>query len=419
MQSNQSLMETSSAGFAMHLDETIYQIITCKDLEALRRGEIDEQEAIARIAASLISSPKHLVVPTHTNPDLCLSSQIFPQHADSFGPRIQKGRRWLQQNARRMLNQIEHSGIFEDTFSQFLIMEATNDVSLLHLHPYQDLETNEDIQTTMSTAHKWNYFLGESAGTTKAFPTDVDSTSYAMLAFTPTSGVHSTLDDMLANRNEDGLVQTYWDPARARIDICVLTNVVRAFYKYNRGTDIKPSLAYISQALTSGKYAFGTRHYCTPEVFLFFMSHLVADNPHAPALQSMRAALVEALTARTGIYEYHVTQAELDRAQTSQVDGENHKPTVPEVDGLAIAMRVLACQALEIQPDGFAEDVARLVSLQCEDGGWPLAWLCRYGRSKRRIGSQGVMTAYAVKALEVEASRRTQGGDVSARCGRG
>ncbi|KAJ4370839.1 hypothetical protein N0V86_008532 [Didymella sp. IMI 355093] len=419
MQSNQSLIETSSAGVAMHLNETIYHIITCKDLEAFRRGEIGEQEALTRIAASLTSSPKHIVVPTHTDLDICPSSQIFQQHADLLDSRIQKGRRWLQQNARRMLNQIEHSGIFEDTFSQFLIMEATNDVSLLHLHPYQDLETNEDIQTTMSTAHRWNYFLGESAGTTKAFPTDVDSTSYSLLAFTPTSGIHSTLDDMLANRNEDGLVQTYWDPARARIDICVLANVARAFYKYDRGTDVKPSLAYISEALTSGKYAFGTRHYCTPEVFLFFMSHLVADNPHAPELQCMRTDLVEALTARTGVYEYQVTQAELDSAQASQVDGENHKPTIPEVDGLAIAMRVLACQSLEIQPDGFAEDVSRLASSQCEDGGWPLAWLCRYGRSKRRIGSQGVMTAYAVKALEVEASRRTQGGGVNVQCGGG
>ncbi|KAL1643033.1 hypothetical protein SLS61_009421 [Didymella pomorum] len=67
------------------------------------------------------------------------------------------------------------SAVFEDTFSQFLIMEATNDASLLHLHPYKHLEMDEDIKNTMSTVKRWNYFLGAPIGTTKAFPADVDT----------------------------------------------------------------------------------------------------------------------------------------------------------------------------------------------------------------------------------------------------
>jgi hypothetical protein len=47
-------------------------------------------------------------------------------------------------------------------------------------------------------------------------------------------------------------------------------------------------------------------------------------------------------------------------------------------------------------------DIERLAVMQDEDGGWPLAWLCRFGRSKLRIGNRGVVTAYALKVVEYE-----------------
>jgi hypothetical protein len=48
-------------------------------------------------------------------------------------------------------------------------------------------------------------------------------------------------------------MQTYWDRARPGVDICALTNVVRAFYKYDRGTEVKQCPTYISNALNPGR----------------------------------------------------------------------------------------------------------------------------------------------------------------------
>lgn len=396
-----------TAGLATLLDETLHHIITGKEWAALQRGDIGEQEAVLRIAESLRLPTERIAAPLH-RPRGLISTYTEPDFSEqptvSLDSHILRGKAWLKQNARRLLNQVEGSGFFEDTFSQFLIMEATDDISLLHLHPYKDLESNDDIRNTMDIAKKWNYFLGKPVGTTKQFPADVDTTSCALLAFNPTSGVNDVLDDMLANRNADGLVQTYWDESRPRVDICVLTNVVRTFYKYGRGAEIQESLAYISNALRSGSFASGTRHYCTPEVFLFFMSQLVLAHPYATEIQCLRAALAKAVVSRMGVYENQVTQAELDLAQAYQDKGEKYEAYVPEVDSLAIAMRILACQALELRPEAFGKDISRLASVQCDDGGWPLAWVCRYGRTKLRIGNRGVVTAYATKALEAEAA---------------
>ena len=322
-----------------------------------------------------------------------------------FDAHIIAGKTWLKANSRNLVNQIEDGTHFHDTFSQFLIMEATNDTSLLHLNANlePDSETNENIHAATRTARQWNYFLRHPVGTTAQFPDDVDSTSYSLLAFTPTNA-DAVLDAMLSNRNADGLVQTYWDPTRPRVDTCVLTNVVRAFYKYNRGHEIQPSLTYITKALVDRAYLSGTRHYCTPEVFLFYVAHLVAEFPRAPEIQGLRETLVEAVRERVAVFENVITQAELDlEAASRAAGGEAYTVYVPEVDSLALAMRILACQLLGVRPEGFDMDVARLKEMQCEDGSWPLGWVCRYGRTKARIGNRGVVTAFAVKAIEMEA----------------
>lgn len=397
-----------TAGLASLPEETLHHIITCKEWDALERGEIGEMEAVQRIAASLTLPAEYehkLKALFYQN--FARDLHISPQDTE-LGLHVLQGKAWLRGNARHLLNQIEGSEIFEDTFSQFLIMEATSDVSLLHLHPYEDSETNYDIRNTMNLAKQWNYFLDKPVGTTMTFPADVDSTAYALLAFTPTLGVDDILDSMLANRNRDGLVQTYWDATRPRVDVCVLTNVTRTFYKYNRSADIQDSLAYVGEALNAGTYMSGTRHYCTAEVFFFFLSQLIADNPYASEVQKMRVPLAKALAGRMGVYENEVAQAELDLAEASRAKGEKYEAYIPEVDSLAIAYRILACQSLGLHPQGIDQDIERLASLQCDDGGWPLGWVCRYGRSKLRISNRGVVTAYAVKALGTAAKMSAQ-----------
>ncbi|KAJ4304591.1 hypothetical protein N0V90_000117 [Kalmusia sp. IMI 367209] len=308
---------------------------------------------------------------------------LIDQLGDIFLGPIAQGKAWLKNNARRLVTDVEPgksfpSGVsFPDTFSQFLIMDAIRDPSLLHLRErgtYENDETDEYILNATSVARQWNYFIDEPVGTSQTFPDDVDTTSYAVLAFGTTTGVNAVLDAMLANRNEDGLIQTYWDSARPRIDICVLTNVARVFYKNGRGADIQNELAYIHGALVARDYTEGTRHYITAETFFFFLSQLIAANPNATEVQDLREPLQSALLTRVGVYD-------------------------KMVDSLCVAMRVLACQSLGLNPE---PDMSRLKAFQGEDGSWPLGWVCRYGKTKERLGNRGVVTAFAVKALETE-----------------
>jgi hypothetical protein len=177
---------------------------------------------------------------------------------------------------------------------------------------------------------------------------------------------------MLQNRHaQDGLVLTYFCDKRPRLDPIVITNVIRVFYKYNRGADVKPELDYIRRILLNCAYIDGTDMYLSAETFLYFLSCLVEANTTAPEIQSLKEPIAAALRGYVG----------------------------RRGDSFAVAARVLACQKLGVwvQPD-----LEYLKELQECDGGWEIGWVCRFGRSHKRIGNRGVPTAWAIKALEHE-----------------
>lgn len=255
---------------------------------------------------------------------------------------------------------IEDGTPVHDSFSQFLLLEATRDLSLI------TLPTNEG-----ECARTWNYFIGKPVGTTATYPDDVDTTSCSLLALSPDSkSANVVLDKMLANRNSEGRVQTYFDPLRPRADPIVCVNVLRAFYKYNRGHELPSTLKFISDTLVNRGCIDGTLVYCSAESFLFFVSRLVLENPFAKELRRLLPHLREGLRERVGRQD----------------------------DPLAVAMRVLACQATDIWAES---DLGYLRTLQDVDGGCDIGWVCRFGRSRARIGNRGLTTAYAVKALDV------------------
>lgn len=68
-----------------------------------------------------------------------------------------------------------------------------------------------------------------------------------------------------------------------------------------------------------------------------------------------------------------------------------------EGDALALAMRILTCTYVGVRND---VDLRALLSLQCEDGGWEIGWVYKYGVSGIRIGNRGLTTALAIKAIE-------------------
>ena len=60
-------------------------------------------------------------------------------------------------------------------------------------------------------------------------------------------------------------------------------------------------------------------------------------------------------------------------------------------------MRILAAASVGIRD---IQDYQRLLSLQEEDGSWPLGWMYIYGMSGIRIGNQGLTTAMALAAIQ-------------------
>ncbi|KAF1939885.1 HAD-like protein [Clathrospora elynae] len=289
---------------------------------------------------------------------------------------VTRAREYMKANAHSNHSQMENGPEIRDVFSQFLIYKVLQDTSIISLSP-PGASTDEvlnEIAQAGREAKTWNYFIGPPVGTTKTFPEDVDDTATALLAFSPpAASANPVLDRFLANRHcRDGLVQTYFDPKRPRVCPTITVNVIRVFYHYKRGADIQNELQYVRNILLNHGYVDGTSQYISAEPFLFFLSCLVEANPGATEVQALRKPLATALRERVG----------------------------RGGDSFAVSTRVLACQAMGVWA---GSDVSRLKELQENDGGWEIGWVCRYGRSQKRIGSRGLVTAYAIKALEQDA----------------
>ncbi|KAG1822755.1 Haloacid dehalogenase-like hydrolase-domain-containing protein [Suillus subaureus] len=65
-------------------------------------------------------------------------------------------------------------------------------------------------------------------------------------------------------------------------------------------------------------------------------------------------------------------------------------------DALALSMRLRLCAYLGLRND---VDLRTLLPLQCEDGGWEIGWIYKYGSSGIKIGNRGLATSLAMKAI--------------------
>lgn len=101
----------------------------------------------------------------------------------------------------------------------------------------------------------------------------------------------------------------------------------------------------------------------------YILSNLCSRRPKDPSLSEMRELLVSEIRDRAGC------------------DG----------DVLGAALRTLSAQAMGVP---YAKrDVRVLLESQQLDGGWNRVWLFKYGKEDIKVGSRGVITAMAVKAL--------------------
>jgi hypothetical protein len=115
-------------------------------------------------------------------------------------------------------------------------------------------------------------------------------------------------------------------------------------------------------------YLDGTRYYETAECFLFFSARLL----HKVHDEALHARLAQLLRERV-----------LEREGCSG-------------DALALAMRVIVGAAVGLRLE---RDLAALLPLQYEDGGWGPGWIYKYGSSGIKIGNRGLTTALALNAI--------------------
>ncbi|TFK44736.1 Haloacid dehalogenase-like hydrolase-domain-containing protein [Crucibulum laeve] len=277
------------------------------------------------------------------------------------GDPVTRGREFLEQNAGKLLSVTDSSEkreavILEENFAQLLILEATNDRTLVNLVEHD---------------RTWNFFHGGKGKlTTDQFPFDLDTTSLGLTVFNRNKEVaNSVMDEMLQYVDKDGIIQTYFDHRRPRFDPVVCVNALSLFYTYGRGAELHRTLLWVHDVLLNRAYLDGTRYYQTAECFLFFVSRLLSSTGDADLHALLKPLLRERIQERIG------------------ADG----------DALALAMRILVCDSIGIRDD---VDFRALLPLQCEDGGWEISWIYKYGSSGIRIGNRGLTTSLAINAVE-------------------
>ncbi|KAF5386224.1 hypothetical protein D9615_002237 [Tricholomella constricta] len=277
-----------------------------------------------------------------------------------IGDPVARGREFLKHNAGCLLSVTDktdkHEAIeLRENFAQLLILEATNDRSLVSLveHP-----------------RTWNFFQGKGQLTTEQFPFDLDTTSLALTVLRREKALASSvIDEMLEYVDHDGIIQTYFDHRRPRFDPVVCVNALSLFYTYGRGSELYKTLQWVQEVLRNRAYLEGTRYYETPECFLFFTTRLLASSGDQELHAMLKPLLKERVQERIGA----------------------------EGDSLALAMRILVTDFVGIRNE---VDLRALLPLQSEDGGWEIGWMYKYGSSGIRIGNRGLTTALAIKAVD-------------------
>ncbi|KZT04889.1 HAD-like protein [Laetiporus sulphureus 93-53] len=282
------------------------------------------------------------------------ADNVARQLRNLCGDPIKRGMDFLRKNAGNLHSVTDSGVVIYENFAQLLTFEATGDRSLVSL---------------TDPPRTWNFFHGKGVLTKEEFPDDLDTTSLGltMLPREP-DVIHSVLDQMLKNVNADGIVQTYFDDTRPRIDACVCVNVCTLFYRNGRDAEIQRTLEWVYQVLVNRAYVDGTRYYSTAECFLFFIGRFLTMCPNPEIHRRFASIFKERVQERIGV----------------------------PGDALALGMRLVACSVAGISNP---VDMRTLLSLQCDDGGWEIGWVYRLVAAKVMIGSRGMTTAIALQAI--------------------
>ncbi|KAF2159810.1 hypothetical protein M409DRAFT_29808 [Zasmidium cellare ATCC 36951] len=189
---------------------------------------------------------------------------------------IRRGEEWLEQNKQSFLSETDTGIQFKDNFADLLILELSN--RWYNLRDYVDLRIPE---------RRWNYFAVKPVIVPPDYPNDNDTNAVAFSILRPTdSRVKELIDEILACKNSDGIVQVHLDPDRPRIAPEVSANILSLFYSYGRGHEVQESVKYLEKALAPDEYE-ESRYYFLPEPLFFYTWRLLCLASGSTALETV------------------------------------------------------------------------------------------------------------------------------------
>ncbi|KAH0830332.1 HAD-like protein [Lanmaoa asiatica] len=249
---------------------------------------------------------------------------------------IVDGERYLRKHTKEMKSVANTGVVIEENSGQLLILEATGDPSLVEHIKYPRLS---------------NFFKSRAVLTTASYPCDLDTTSIACTVSSHLSYQvkNDIMNEMLTFKNEDGIIQTYFDITRPRIDPI-----------------LRETFNWVYEVLKNRAYTNRTLYYYGSDSFLYFLSHLLSVSIYAR--QRIGQLFAKRVAERFGA----------------------------EGDALALAMRIHAAAVVDLCD---SRDYERLARMQEVDGSWPMGWMYRYGARGILIGNKGLTTAFAVSAM--------------------
>ena len=209
-------------------------------------------------------------------------------------------------------------------------------------------------------------------------PRDIDDTGLALSVLVEAGAVsesvaHAALTKVLANVDESGVLHVYLPPrgereGRHRVDPIPCANALYLAYLLGREAEARPSEAYLLDVLAAQRRATaqGFYYYLSPDVLTYWVSRLLRFEPFRA---KYRDVVEDALRARLGSSD----------------------------SALDLALRAVTADNLALE--GVAER-AELAQAQQPDGSWPIAPIYKLGRSDVYVGSESIVTALAVRALD-------------------
>ncbi len=207
------------------------------------------------------------------------------------------------------------------------------------------------------------------------FPDDLDTTSMILSFLVKNNEIKrddtlSLAEDMIGNRNKNGIIQVYFDDTRPRVDAIVATNVLYFLNQVGLGSrkELIETEDFIFDFLTHDIFLAGTRYYPAPDVFLFFLSRLIIHFPGR--FDRFLRPLTERLIARVDLTPY----------------------------ALERALRVIAMKNLGVVN---RIDFLKLMDSQLEDGGWPMYGLFIAPTSNTYFGSRELCSSFALEAMNL------------------